>query len=107
MGAYFQNRFIFNRKQIDEELISPQNTWITMTLLWSFSTFSTLIVIEHVKHIDEEILHHHCMDEELYNESYGIPAIRHRKQQVGGLNSDDRIRGGWLISSESFWLFYW
>lgn len=37
---------------------------------------------EHVKAIDEEILHHHCLDEELGNESFGIPAIRHRKQQV-------------------------
>lgn len=37
---------------------------------------------EHVKAIDKEILHHHCLDEELGNESFGIPAIRHRKQQV-------------------------
>lgn len=37
---------------------------------------------EHVKAIDEEILHHHCLDEELGNETFGIPAIRHRKQQA-------------------------
>ncbi|XP_062593752.1 tRNA:m(4)X modification enzyme TRM13 homolog [Saccostrea cucullata] len=52
---------------------------------------------EHVTRIDEEILSHHCLDEELSNESYGIPAIRHRKQQaslVGQLQRLDLLHEG-------------
>jgi hypothetical protein len=32
--------------------------------------------------ISSDILSHPCLKEELSNSLYGIPAIRHRKQQV-------------------------
>ncbi|KAJ8316633.1 hypothetical protein KUTeg_005827 [Tegillarca granosa] len=37
---------------------------------------------KYVKDLDQEILTHHCLNEELKNETYGIQAIRHRKQQA-------------------------
>lgn len=37
---------------------------------------------KYVKDLDQEIFTHHCLNEELKNETYGIQAIRHRKQQA-------------------------
>ncbi|VDI29464.1 tRNA:m4X modification enzyme [Mytilus galloprovincialis] len=45
---------------------------------------------EHIK-IPTEILSHSCLEEELCNSSYGIPAIRHRKQQASLIGHLDKM----------------
>lgn len=47
---------------------------------------------KYVKDLDQEILTHHCLNEELKNESYGIQAIRHRMQQASLIGHLEKMR---------------
>ena len=60
-----------------------QETWKLYVCWHPLKYFVTFCCItEYIGRVQQEVCHHACLNEELGNKSYGIPAIRHRKQQV-------------------------
>ncbi|XP_041357033.1 tRNA:m(4)X modification enzyme TRM13 homolog [Gigantopelta aegis] len=46
---------------------------------------------EHISKLESEVLTHSCLREELENPTFGIPALRHRKQQASIIGHLDKL----------------
>lgn len=101
MPAYY-SAGINSGDDAGETVPDPKETVLTVPIeeLQSFIVKVNKLYDEHIGVLEEEILTHECLRDELENQSYGNAALRHRKQQASLIGQMEKL--GLLTEGKCF-----